>query len=225
MQPERTASPAWDGRPRLLRRRAPRPRRKLSEVLSDIAGDERRERVSVRDLVRAMEGRAFGALLLIFAVPNALPAIPGTSGILGLPLLFLSFQMMLGRAPWLPNLIADRSVARSDFARLVGRVNPWLDWADRFTAPRLSWLADGPAQRPVGLFCLLMSVILVLPIPLGNMLPGLAICMIAIGVLERDGLWVLGGVGVGIVAEIVALAVVWAFVTAAWLFVVQTFFA
>jgi hypothetical protein len=102
--------------------------------------------------MEAMRGRAFGALLLVFAFPNALPAIPGTSSILGMPLLFISAQMMLGMPVWLPRIVAARSMSRDDFANLVERVNPWLDWADRFTAPRLSFLGDPAAQRVIGAF-------------------------------------------------------------------------
>lgn len=208
---------------RRFRRRPPRPRRKLSELLDEMAQDSSRERVALADLVRAMHGRAFGALLLVFALPNALPAIPGTSGVLGLPLLFLSAQMMLGRAPWLPRFIAERGMARSDFRALVDKVNPWLEWASKFTAPRLQGLVEPWPEKIVGAFCLILSIVLVLPVPFGNMLPAFAICLIALGVLERDGLWVLGGVVSGVVALVVASGVIYAMLRGAWLLVTTTF--
>lgn len=207
-------------RRRLLRRR---PRRKLSEILVDMAADDSRERVSIADLVRAMDGRAFGALLLVFAFPNALPAIPGTSGILGLPLLFLAAQMTLGRSPWLPRFISLRSMARTDFANLVDRVTPWLERADTLTASRLHPLVDGPAERLIGLVCLILATVLVLPVPFGNMLPGLAICMVALGVLERDGLWVLIGTVTGALALVVAWGVIYAMAVGLWFIVSNAF--
>ena len=221
----------WEGEdadsrlsPRRRRRQGLRPRKKkLSQILEELAADTSRARVSLADLVGAMHGRAFGALILIFAIPNALPAIPGTSGILGLPLLFLSAQMMLGRAPWLPKFISLRSMPRDEFANLVERVNPWLDWADRFTAPRLSLLGDPVAQRLIGAFCLILSIVLVLPVPLGNMLPGIALCLIALGVLERDGLWIAGGVGVGVLALLIAWGVIYALFRAAWFVLTNAF--
>ncbi len=188
-----------------------------------MARDESRDRVSIADLVLAMDGRAFGALLLIFAFPNALPAIPGTSGILGLPLLYLSAQMMLGRAPWLPKLVSGRSILRTDFAGFVEKVNPWLAWADRFTAPRLQFLVQPLAEKIIGAFILVLSLVLVLPIPLGNMLPAIAICLIALGVLERDGLWIGGGIVVGIGSIVVASSVIVLLASAVWLFIVNAF--
>jgi hypothetical protein len=163
-----------------------------------------------------MHKRAFGALLLIFAIPNALPAIPGTSGILGLPLLFLSAQMMLGRAPWLPKFISLRSMPRDDFANLVERINPWLEWADRFTSPRFQMLSEPAAQRLIGAFCLLLSVVLALPVPFVNMLPGAALCLIGLGVLEKDGLWMTGGIALGLVALAVAAFVILVLGGGAW---------
>ncbi|WP_218013812.1 exopolysaccharide biosynthesis protein [Rubellimicrobium rubrum] len=207
----------------LRRRRTMPPRKKLAQILDELAADATRTRISLADLVQAMHGRAFGALLLIFALPNALPAIPGTSGILGLPLVFLAFQMMLGKEPWLPRFIALRSMPRDDFANLVERINPWLEWADRFTAPRIQILAEPLAQRLIGGFCLLLSVVLALPVPFVNMLPGAALCLIGLGVLERDGLWMSGGIAVGVVAVIVAAFVITVLSGGAWFIFTNAF--
>lgn len=200
---------------RLLRRKSHPERKRLATILEEVAADTTRDRISITDLMQSMEGRAMGALLLIFAVPNALPAPPGTSGILGLPLLYLSVQMMLGRLPWLPRIIAARSMARKDFSTLVDRVVPWLDRADRLMAPRLQWLCSPGAQQVLGLACLILALVLFLPIPLGNMLPAFAICLIALGVLERDGLWIVLGLVTGVVAVIIVSGVLYGLLRAA----------
>lgn len=167
---------------------------RLSEILTTLAGDESRERISVHDMVETMRARAFGALLLIFAFPNILPTPPGTAGILGLPLLFLSAQMMLGLDPWLPGFIARRSMARSTFQALVERITPWLSRAERLLRARMELLAHPRAQRLLGALCLIVSVALVLPVPFANLVPSVALCIIGLGVLERDGLWIVLGV-------------------------------
>ncbi|MCL6706458.1 exopolysaccharide biosynthesis protein [Pseudomonas sp. R2.Fl] len=166
---------------------------RLSEILTRIAVDESRERVSLADLFSAMGDRAFGALLLIFALPNVLPSPPGTSAITGAPLVFLSAQLMLGQTPWLPAIIADRSMARTDFAVIVTRIRPWLARAERMLKPRLTVLTDRRMDVVTGLVSLLLAIILALPIPLGNIFPAIAICLFAFGLLERDGLCVLIG--------------------------------
>ncbi|NGM47135.1 exopolysaccharide biosynthesis protein [Rhodobacter sp. SGA-6-6] len=172
----------------------PAPPPRLSEILAALAGDDSRDRISVHDMVETMRARAFGALLLIFAFPNILPTPPGTAGILGLPLIFLSAQMMLGLDPWLPGFIARRSMARSTFQALVARIEPWLLRAERLLRARMQVLAHPRAQRILGALCLIVSIALVLPVPFANMAPSIALCLIGLGVLERDGLWIVLGV-------------------------------
>lgn len=172
---------------------------RLSELLTRIASDPSRDRIRLADLLAEMKARAFGALLLVIAFPNILPAPPGVSGLLGVPLLFLAVQMMLGQDPWLPRFIADRAVSRDSFAAMVARANPWLQRAERLLRARLRPLAATPVQRVLGALVLLLALALALPIPFANMAPAVAICVIALGILERDGLSILIGAGLGIV--------------------------
>lgn len=167
---------------------------RLSEILAALAGDETRERISVGDMLETMRARAFGALLLIFAFPNILPTPPGVAGILGLPLIFLSTQMMLGLQPWLPGVIARRSMARSTFQALVQKITPWLQKAERLLRARLKVLAWPLSQRVLGGLCLVVSIALALPVPFANMAPSVALCIIGLGILERDGVWIILGV-------------------------------
>jgi hypothetical protein len=198
--------------------KAPKSGRKLSEILRAVADDETRERVSIADLFEAMGDRAFGALMLVFAFPNVIPTPPGTSAILGAPLIFLTAQMMLGMKPWLPKLIANRSMLRQDFATIVNKANPWLAWAEKALRARLTTLSYPPFEYVIGFICLVLAVVLTLPIPLGNMLPALAICIFSFGILERDGLWIIGGMVMSLVSLVVAGGVIWGFVQAALFF-------
>jgi hypothetical protein len=182
----------------------------LSEVLRALSEDSGRTRISIGDLLTALGDRALGALLFIFAAPNILPTPPGTSAILGAPLMFLALQLSFGRKPWLPALITQRSMLREDFQALIRRIAPWLAKAEKLLRPRLSMLSEPPMEYVLGFICLLLALILMLPIPLGNMLPALAISLMALGVLERDGLWVLAGLIVSVVATVVVSGVVFA---------------
>ena len=182
----------------------------LSAVLLALAHQTDRERISIGDLLAALGDRALGALLFIFAFPNVLPVPPGTSTLLGAPLIFLAAQLMLGRAPWLPAVVARRSLLHADFAIVVRRVVPWLQRAERLLRPRLPWAALPPMEYALGGVCMLLALVLVLPIPLGNMLPALAISLIALAVLERDGLWALAGLVVAVVSAVVVSGVVFA---------------
>jgi len=180
-------------------------RRRLSGILQDIADDPDRERISIGDLLAAMQDRAFGALMFIFAVPNVLPTPPGTSAVLGAPLVFLTAQLALGRSPWLPRVIADRSLGRAEFAALINRIVPWLIKGEQLLSPRASWMVLPPAEYVIGALCFLMAVILFLPIPLGNILPAFTICLFSLGILERDGVWIVAG----LIATVASVVLVW----------------
>jgi len=177
----------------------------LADLLTSIANDTAHERISVAYLLTALQDRALGALMFIFAVPNVLPTPPGTSALLGAPLVFLTAQLALGLRPWLPKIIAERSILRSDFAVWIARATPWLHRAQRLLRPRFVAAVRPPSEYLIGTLCFILAVILFLPIPLGNMLPALAICLFSLGILERDGVWVLAG----LLASIVSMAFVW----------------
>lgn len=174
----------------------------FSEVLTRLASDWDQPRISVAELISALGDRGLVGLLLILALGNVIPNPPGTSAVLGLPMLYLSWQMMRGAMPWLPQFLAARSFDIEHFRAIVSRAMPYLNRVERLLRPRLPAFSRPPAMRILGSVCLLLSVVLVLPIPLGNLLPGLAVAIITLGALERDGLWIAGGVIFGIAATV-----------------------
>jgi hypothetical protein len=189
----------------------PRPRgRKLSELLTQMAEDHPRERISIADMMARLDDRAFGALMFIFAVPNAVPTPPGTSLLLGAPLVFLSVQLAIGRSsPWLPRLISERSLLLTDFARIVARVAPVIARAERLMKPRLPLLATRLFDQLMGITCILLAVVIFLPIPLGNMPPAVAICLFSLALLEKDGLVYLLGMLTAVLSIVLISGVVY----------------
>ena len=181
-------------------------------MLADIANDPARERLAIADLRDAMGDRAFGALLFVFAAPNTLPVnAPGVSVVLGIPLLFLSLQLMLGFArPWLPRAVVASTVTRQRFARVMNVVVPWIRRAERLSQPRWPLLASGLAERLIGLVCAILSIVLILPVPFGNMGPGIAICLLAFALLEQDGKATVAGLA----TTLLALALAWGVILA-----------
>ncbi len=201
----------------------PPPRTSFSASLRALADDTTRERIAISDLLNALGDRAVAALMFVFAVPNVLPVPPGTSAVLGAPLVFLAAQLAFGRPPWLPRFIAGRSIARRDFASVVDRISPWLGRAERLMRPRLTWLAQPPMEYAVGTVCLLLAIVLALPIPLGNVLPAVAISILTLGIMERDGLWIIAGLCASVVASVVVSGVVYAMAKAALFLIANAF--
>lgn len=197
---------------------------RLSDVLAGLAGDESRERISIGDLCAALGDRSVGALMLVFALPNVVPSPPGTSAITGMPLILLAACLMLGKSPWLPAFITGRSLSRSAFGTMAGHMVPWLEKAERLLRPRLEPLCSGLPERIAGLCCFVLAVIIALPIPLGNILPAIAICCFSLALLERDGLFSLAGLALTAISLFVVSGVLYVifravvfFVAGAWM--------
>lgn len=184
----------------------------LSSLLLSFAENFSNERVRARDITESLGQRSFGFILLIFALPNSLPiiGIPGVSTITGLPMLFVAVQMALGhQRVYLPHWIADSSLPTASFQALIRKVCPWLRRIEKLMKPRIAILTQGSAERWLGAFCVLLAFLLALPIPLGNLLPALGILFIALGLIERDGVCVLVGMGIGIAAWFFLSGLVW----------------
>ena len=179
--------------------------RRIARTLLKLAAGPASDRISVADLLTALGSRAPAALMLLFAAPNVLPMPPGTSAILGTPLLFLTVQLALDRPAWVPRTIALRSLSRATIAPAMRRVAFGLTARHALFRPRLQRMVGPPAERAIGGISSLLALILFLPIPFGNMLPALAISLFAIGILRRDGLCILAGIG----CAIIAVGLVW----------------
>ncbi len=204
-QPGRNHDPDSRGRP---------PR--LSELLIGIADapSTPEERIYLGGLIDIFGNLAFGALIFIFALPVAVPiAIPGISAMLGAPLLLLTWQLMRGRAqPWLPDVMRNRSFRHRDFVAVLRRVLPSIRRLERLVRPRAMWLTTPRAERFIGGLAFVLALILFLPVPFGNSIPALAIAILALALLERDGGAVIVGFLVGSVGVAIVSGVILAFV-------------
>jgi len=78
------------------------------------------------------------------------------------------------------------------------RVLPSIRRVERLVGPRLIWLTTRRGEQIIGLFAFVLAVVLFLPVPFGNTLPALAIAILALAVLERDGIAAIAGTLVGV---------------------------
>ncbi len=154
--------------------------------------------VSLGWILERIHERAFGLFLLVLALPCCVPFLYGVPQIVALPMLAVTAQMLAGRrAPWLPARLAARRVSEESHARMVSRAEPWLRALEAVSRPRLSALTRPPLDRLTALALTLFAASILVPLPGTNTVPGIAVAIAAIGLLERDGLLVLGGATLG----------------------------
>ncbi|MCZ8314426.1 exopolysaccharide biosynthesis protein [Phreatobacter sp.] len=165
--------------------------------------------LTVGDLMASLRTRAFGLSLILFGLPNLLP-IPGLPILTGIILAVLAIQIVVGRdVPWLPARIAGTTLPRERLNQVMARTLPLLRWIERVTKPRFALAAGPAARRVVGLTVLVLAVLLIiLPIPwIGSMPQGLALCVLGLGLTERDGVLVSAGFLLAAVATAVGAGI------------------
>ncbi|MEM6438301.1 MAG: exopolysaccharide biosynthesis protein [Pseudomonadota bacterium] len=181
----------------------------ISERLARLAAEARAETdasgadagsMSLGWILDRLHERAFGLFLLILALPCCIPFLYGVPQIVALPLLFVSAQITAGRrAPWLPEGLRRRQVAIERLEELSRRAEPWLRRVEGVCRPRLTALTRPPLDRIVGLALMLFSASILVPLPGTNTVPGFAVVLVAVGLLERDGALVGAGSALGMV--------------------------
>jgi hypothetical protein len=185
--------------------------RKISDILKTLPENFTKERTSIANLKEALSTRAYGVLLLVLALPNLIPIpAPGLSLILGAPLFLVTFQLMLGlKNPWFPSFISRRYIKTAQLKKVCNRIIPYMQKLEIIIEPRLIYLTTNTANRLIAIICLVLSLMIMMPIPFGNALPALAICLFAIGILQRDGYFIIAG----LIITLLSATLIWAFLT------------
>jgi hypothetical protein len=198
-----------------FRRKRPRAER-LSDILARLAEPDEGS-VTLEDALAAVGERSFGALLVILAIPNMVAGlIPGLSIVLGLPLLLVSVQLLIGaERPWLPRRLARLEIQRTDLRRIVERTRKSLRRLERALQPRFEFLTASWAERVIGLGCVALSILVFLPIPFANLVPATGILLFGFSMLERDGLMAAAAMGIVGLSAALFSGVAFAFFAAA----------
>lgn len=190
--------------------------RSFSQVIEDI-GRKDNPRLYLGELVDAFGERGFGALMLFFGLLNiAIGIIPGTTTILGAPLLLMGLQLaMRVDQLWLPRWAMKRWIERKTYREGVEKVLPRVRMVERLSRPRLHVMTSELSEVLIGVATVALACILVLPIWGGNLVPALIISTFGFGLMQRDGLVVLVG-WLGVLGVGLFIWLAWELVSAAF---------
>lgn len=170
--------------------------RKLSEVIEQLIAEFRERPVTLREVIAVLQGRAYLLLMLLLSLPFLLPVpLPGLSTLLGSVIAVIALRLVLGQKPWLPARLLDRELPPKFFPSLLAGARRVLRFLEVMLKPRMLWLTQSSLlPRFHALVILLASLVLLLPLPPGtNFPPALCIVIMAGGLLERDGRFILAG--------------------------------
>lgn len=182
-----------------------------SDMLLELLDRNTKNEVTLAELTTGLMNRVLGFIMMLFAIPCTLPMPPGIPFLCGLVLVASGIHLVVGRETlWLPRFVSDRAIKRIVLERIVSRTVPIARRLERLCRPRWAWLTTRLGRSCIGAIVVVLAIILLLPIPfLGNMPPGLAISILALGLIERDGLVISLGIFASVAAVVLSSAMAW----------------
>ena len=171
---------------------------KIEHILHQAESDDDGN-ITLGALSDAMEERAFALLLLILALPCCLPFVYLLPQIVALPMAFLAWQMARGRrSPWLPETLRRRNLPVKGLLDITARTKRYAGWLERLAHPRLTGLTGAGGMRFLGTLLVIPTLSILVPLPLTNTIPGIGVAIASAGLIERDGIFVVLGLLVGL---------------------------
>lgn len=169
----------------------------LSETLNRTIDAIQGETVTLRELMLTIGEQGLLLLCAIAALPFLIPvSIPGVSTVFGGAIILLAIAITMNRLPWLPNRLLDRQLSTAKLIPALRKGANFVARTDRWVRPRALTLTAGPFMRINGLVLTFAGLLLMAPfgfVPFSNTAPAIGILLLTIGMLQRDGLFVLLG--------------------------------
>jgi hypothetical protein len=174
----------------------PKPR-KLSEDIDSLLLLAADRPLRLREVISVIQGRAYTLLLILLSLPFCLPVpVPGLSTAFGAVIALIGFRLSLRLEPWLPARILDAEMSSSNVTRLLGASKRVARVLEKLMRPRWTFLVEWRVMNHAygAMICICgLLLLLPLPIPFSNLLPGLAIIFLSAAILEKDGYFAIAG--------------------------------
>jgi len=184
--------------------------RTLEEGILLLQQEAKSKPLSIAEILRILSGKGRSLILILLSLPFCQPIqIPGFSVPFGLGIAFIGLRMAFGKRAWLPRRILETRVPPQTFEKIADntiyvarKLKPWIH-------PRFTGLCHSSfMEKANGLIIFILGLFLALPlpIPLSNLVAAWSIFLISLGTLEDDGVLVLIGYLVCVLAIVALVA-------------------
>ncbi len=172
--------------------------RSLSETLLEVRESIRGEHITLGHLLELVGEQGLLLFVMLLMVPFLLPvSIPGVSTVFSLVVILVGAGVALNRIPWLPARLLKHTIAVAGLLPALDKGVSLTRRIDKVIQPRLLALTHGATlNRLNGVMMVVAGILLLFPlglVPFSNTLPGVAVLLLAAGLMQRDGLFVLLG--------------------------------
>jgi hypothetical protein len=172
----------------------------LSEALRDLPFPGEGKQATFGEVTRDLDDLAHNLVIFLIAAIGMIPAPPGTSFFLGLPLVAVAIQKACGLPLRLPGFVMRLSVTRGRFEAIKTRLLGWLASSERWIGPSMQWHSARGVAWSLDWCIVILALAMLIPLPLTAILPAMCICILTLGRLEADGRWIIAGLVGGALA-------------------------
>ena len=152
--------------------------------------------ITIGNFLELMGDRGGLILCLILATPFLIPvSIPGSSIPFGLGIMFIGISRIFNRY-LIPKFIMGYVLPKDTLLKILNGTMTALGKVEKYIKPRFLVLSEGPAISRFSISLMVFTsflLMLPLPVPLTDSLPGYSIFFLVLGILEHDGYFILAG--------------------------------
>ncbi len=173
------------------------PYRRLSDDLKTLLELAAGRGLTVGRIIEILHGRGFDVLVILLALPFCTPIpLPGLSTPFGLVLMFLGLRITLRQRPWLPRRLLEREIPYPTLEKMITAALKVAQRLERMLHPRMRFVNRWTSFAVFNGLVIVSSAFLLmlpLPIPFTNTLPAWSILLLAAGMMEDDGAFIIAG--------------------------------
>jgi len=166
----------------------------LSDLIARLTAlTDSSDKITVHDIREEIGERSFGPFLIIPAVIEISPigGIPGVPTAIAIIISLFAVQILFGRKHlWLPQILERQTLDGEKLRKGLGKLSSVSRYCEKIFRPRMKRLTAPPYLQCLAVVVMLLCVS-VPPlelIPFASTVPMLAVIMVGVALLMRDGL-------------------------------------
>ncbi len=171
------------------------PYQNFEQTFLTLLKKAKRGPISVHTFLTTLSGK--GRLLLLIFLSLGFTQFPGISMFFGLFISYLGLRIAAKKSfIWMPKFLRYKKISSYFLIKVIQKVLNLLKFMKRWSKPRYVWATQKIETRVInGLMVTLVGICLAIspPVPLTGLLACAAICLIAIGLLNDDGIYIILG--------------------------------
>jgi hypothetical protein len=171
--------------------------KKTSVLLSNIKNSLIDDEIRLKQVFFSDENNSYFILMMtttlsFIPTPFILPLVSNFFGVL---MTIISFQIMFGKKIKIPEKIANISIKRQTLIKIIEKSNFLFKKVEFLTKHRLLFMFNGKIRvHFINFLNFLLSLLVLIPLPVVTNFPACSIILILLGLVNKDGLFILGGV-------------------------------